>query len=130
MEREILKYLYKFYKDGDYLNFHSLIPLFDKFEKGENYKYFLEKIRSELSVLQGKNFIEIDSIEYNSWSTDKEAPVLFDYKNNPVSSKITPQGRDVIEKVLSDERQEKLTNSVKTTNSVSKFNVLASLILE
>jgi len=129
MERKILKYLYEFYKNGDYINFHPLIPVFEKLEKGNDYRLFLERIKAVLADIETKNLIELSSKEYNSWSTIKTGDILFDYNNNPVNAKLTSEGEKLIERVLLDEKLNEVNNSVITTNNVSIRTNIASLLI-
>lgn len=119
MERDIFRYLYKFYKNGNH-HLQDLQPVFDELKEGWDYKDFLFKIRDILST-ESHQTLEING-KYASWGTllkvNEEG--YFDYTNQRVEAKLTPKGREIIERVLDSERQDEVNNSVIKTNRISR----------
>lgn len=112
MERDILKYLYKFYKRGDYFDYHSLAPVFNKIKKGDDYKYFLERIRTILGYFRDSMFLEMDNDNYGKLASI-ENTILQDYINCPIKAKIIyPFGVDYIERIIVSEQQIRTNNFV------------------
>jgi hypothetical protein len=133
MERDILKFLYIFYSAGDYIEFHSLAPVFEKAKKGDDLKYFFERIKIIINHLSdGRGYIEIsnkkDQNQYGSWGTIKEGNILFDYNNLPTFARLTPEGLVYIENVLTNETQLKVSKSILTTNRLTWLNIIAAIL--
>lgn len=128
MDREILKYLHGFYDKGDYVGFHSLTPLFEKFNKGEDFSYFVQRLRTILGHLAILNLIELDNTEYGSWGTAKEETILFDYTHLPVKGRITPEGVINIERVVLSDRQKDIDSSILITNKLTRTNIYATIL--
>jgi hypothetical protein len=129
MDREILKYLYKFYSKGDYWNFHDLGPMIKKIKRGEDFKYFLDRLRIIIGYLSASRFIEFEEgkYQYGSWGTVKEVETLFDYNNLPVFARMTDEGADNIEKIVQQETQLNVSKSVLETNGFIKLNIAMTI---
>lgn len=122
MDREILKYLYEFYRLGDYVGFHDLTPLFERLRKKNDFKILNDRLKTILGYLEMNRWINLNTTDYGSWGTVKEGNTLFDYTHIPVSARITEEGAAMISGDIVAERQERVDNSVLRTNKASWVN--------
>jgi hypothetical protein len=128
MGREILKFLYAFYNDGDYVGFHLLTPLFEKLKKGQDFKEYVNRLKNTIGFLSQRLYIELNTTEYGSWGTPKEGSILFDYTHIPLEGRITPEGVENIERVIAQDRQNRVDNSVISTNILTKINIGTTIV--
>jgi hypothetical protein len=138
MDREILKYLYSFFKAGDFLSYHSLNPIFDKLKikNGQDFKYFNERLKTVTFYIRDRFLIEIDANnigENNLWTVKKDKDSFYSYSDfdNPIKARITESmGVEYIEKIIEWEHQITVSESVKNTNNRTlKIAVLTLLAL-
>jgi len=124
MDREILKYLYGFFKNGDFLSYHSLNPIFDKLKikNGRDFKYFNERLKTITFYLETASLIEIDPKSNDAaalWAVRKDGDSFYSYSDftKPISARILePTGIEYIERIIEWEHQIAVSKSVRDTN--------------
>ena len=124
MDREILKYLYEFFKAGDFLGYHSLNPVFEKLKikNGNDFKYFNQRLKTILFFLKDSYLLDIDEKrkdELAMWTVRKGEGGFYSYSDfdNPIKARISESaGINYIEKIIEWEHQIALSKSVRNTN--------------
>ncbi len=120
MDKEILEFLYSFYKKGDYTSHHSLKDIFDKLKRKKITNWSdqnsIKDVWNSINRLNERNLIHLDHSDFSTWGQLKEGQKEFNYIENQIMAVLTEEGAKRV-------RQERVDDSVIRTNSLTILNM-------